>query len=76
MPLPVSVQEPVDLGHEAEEVRAAVNLDGIAADGALLAVLQPLDLVQQLVPDDGVEEVLQAQGHFLSRGHLKAFTFT
>ena len=68
--LPVSVEEPVDLGQESEEVRAAVDVYGLPADGALLVVLRPLDFVEELVPDDGVEKVLQAESHLLRRRYL------
>ena len=69
--LPVSVEEPVDFGHEAEEVRAAVDVDWLPSDGALLVILHPLDLVQQFVPDDGVEEVLEAESHLLRGRYLR-----
>ena len=73
--LPVSVEEPVDFGHEAEEVRAAVDVDGLPSGGQLLVVLSPLDLVQKFVPHDGVEEVLEAESHFLRGRYLHLLTF-
>ena len=72
MDLPGSVEQPVDFGKEAEEVRASVNVDrrrGLVGP-ELLAVLHPLDFVQEFVGDDDVEEVPDSESHLLRRHWL------
>jgi hypothetical protein len=80
------VENSVDLGQEAEKVRAAVDVRRDAAAAAAvfrlilalllllgkeLFVLTALDLVEQLLSQDRVEQVLEAEGDLLRRGQLE-----